>query len=144
MGLMDFLSSKYTPKDFQEKTAKQVIEEMDMKKLDAEILTMIENEKEIKIPEDVINAIKMLLDLKKGKMTIYEKCYNKTTGHAAHANASHAAHANATHAAHAKPVSLVPKHNPIAMAPMQKGGRRRKTKKGKKRGKKTYKKRKAY
>jgi hypothetical protein len=74
MGIFSFFSSNYRANDFIDKTPKQIIEEMKMDKLSGDILM----DEEFKtLPEETQNAIQMMLDLKKGKIEIFEKCYNK-------------------------------------------------------------------
>jgi hypothetical protein len=74
MGIFSFLSSNYKAKDFIGKTPKQVIDEMKMDKLSSDILA---DEEYNTLPEETRNAIQMMIDLKKGKIEVFEKCYNK-------------------------------------------------------------------
>ena len=77
--LSGLFSSNYKAKDFVDKTPKQILDDMKMDKLTAEI---VNDEGYSALSEETKNAIQMLLDLKKGKLEIYTKCYNKP-GHAA-------------------------------------------------------------
>ena len=77
--LSGLFSSNYKAKDFVDKTPKQILDDMKMDKLTAEI---VNDEGYGALSEETKNAIQMLLDLKKGKLEIYTKCYNKP-GHAA-------------------------------------------------------------
>ena len=77
--LSGLFSSNYKAKDFVGKTPKQILDDMKMDKLTAEI---VNDEGYGALSEETKNAIQMLLDLKKGKLEIYTKCYNKP-GHAA-------------------------------------------------------------
>lgn len=137
--LSGLFSSNYKAKDFEGKTAKQIIDDMKMDKLTNEI---INDEGYNALSEETKNAIQMLLDLKKGKMEIYNKCYNKP-GHAAAHAAAPARPVSARPASarpmSARPVSARPMSNrppPVvhagpftkpapAPAPEQTGGRRK-------------------
>jgi hypothetical protein len=72
--LSGLFSSKYKAKDFEGKTPKQILDDIKMDKLTNEI---INDEGYSGLSEETKNAIQMLLDLKKGKLEIYNKCYNK-------------------------------------------------------------------
>jgi hypothetical protein len=74
MGVFSFLSSNYKPKDFLGKTAKQIVDDMKSDKLSEDIKS---HEEYSALPEETKGAIDMLLDLKKGKIEVYDKCYAK-------------------------------------------------------------------
>ena len=74
MGIFSFLSSNYKAKDFLDKTPKQIIDDMKMDKLSEEIK---KDEEYNSLPEETKGAIDMLLDLKKGKIEIFDKCYKR-------------------------------------------------------------------
>lgn len=83
MGIFSFLSSNYKAKDFLDKTPKQIIDDMKMDKLSEEI----KNDEEYNaLPEETKGAIDMLLDLKKGKIEIFDKCYKRGSRAAAASN----------------------------------------------------------
>jgi hypothetical protein len=83
MGIFSFLSSNYKAKDFLDKTPKQIIDDMKMDKLSEEIK---KDEEYNSLPEETKGAIDMLLDLKKGKIEIFDKCYKRGSRAAAASN----------------------------------------------------------
>jgi hypothetical protein len=77
MGIFSFLSSDVKAKSFTGKTAEAILNDTKLDKLSEEI---VNDEGYGELTEETKNAIQMLLDLKKGKMTIYNKCYAKGQG----------------------------------------------------------------
>ena len=77
MGIFSFLSSNAKAKSFTGQTAEAIINNTKLDKLSEEI---VNDEGYSELSEETKNAIQMLLDLKKGKMTIYNKCYAKGQG----------------------------------------------------------------
>jgi len=90
MGIFSFLSGNYKPSDFTNKTLEQIFKEIKLDKVDQSIQ---EDPEFNALPEETKSAIQMLIDLKKGKDIIYNKCYKgKGSAHtpAQHTPAPHA------------------------------------------------------
>jgi hypothetical protein len=77
--VFSFFNSNYKPNDFLGKSARDILEKMDLDKIDTKFFETYEKSDDAdfkQLSTDVKGAIQLVIDLKnKDKMIIYDKCY---------------------------------------------------------------------